>query len=38
MEIKKLDLPEPSKLMNDYVHHFERLSAYFEYDYKNPEI
>jgi len=38
MEIKKLDLPEPSKLMDDYVHHFERLSAYFEYDYKNPEI
>lgn len=35
MHIRKLDLQEPSKLLDDYIHHYDRISSFFVYDYHN---
>ncbi|MGV3487764.1 MAG: bacillithiol biosynthesis cysteine-adding enzyme BshC [Tuberibacillus sp.] len=33
MQVRKLKLKETSKLMDDYINQFERLSSFFVYDY-----
>jgi bacillithiol synthase len=33
MNIRALDLKEPSKLLDDYINHYERVSSFFVYDY-----
>lgn len=35
MRIRKVNLKEPSKIMEDYINHFDRLSSFFVYDYHN---
>jgi len=37
MRVHKLNVDEPSCLMEDYLHHYERLSPFFAYDYRDPK-